>query len=201
MCELDGHPRSTNELGVHDCPGCSANLRSLSAPKRLNHMGAHILHDPTLDRSIERCGFCLRPSPTCVIKLQRSNKKFRIDMVHSTCIRLEKFSYARAAESTTSTPCTNVPLLCPLCLQNKPAVWKYSFEAHLQTCHPTVDRAPYEKLYTIPSSEVKQMQAVYRSRRNVPQKRNRKPSTLKISEARSTRMALYVNLSFLRTGS
>lgn len=49
-------------------------------------------------------------------------------------------NYKSATQSTKSSPCTNVPIYCPLCPLNfsgeLPAIWKYNAVAHLLYNHP-----------------------------------------------------------------
>ncbi|KAI0770900.1 hypothetical protein BD413DRAFT_553505 [Trametes elegans] len=48
-------------------------------------------------------------------------------------------SYSSACKTTTTTPCTNVPIHCPLCPPLSPGspvtIWKYNTMAHLLTAH------------------------------------------------------------------
>ena len=54
--DLDGHA---------DCPRCglAVKLDWKNTQHILEHMGAHILYDVTLNSSKEQCGLCLRPAP------------------------------------------------------------------------------------------------------------------------------------------
>lgn len=101
-------------------------------------MGAHILYDLTLSRTQELCGLCLRPSPICIIKLKKgrgATSSPSIDVKTSTCLNLLKFSYAPASRSTEKSPCSNVPIICPLCSPQDPAVWKYNLTLHFREKH------------------------------------------------------------------
>ena len=46
-----------------------------------------------------------------------------------------KFSYSITAESMSSSPCFDVPMICPLCSKTKPAVWRYFLKIHFQEKH------------------------------------------------------------------
>ncbi|KAK0438803.1 hypothetical protein EV421DRAFT_1714038 [Armillaria borealis] len=44
------------------------------------------------------------------------------------------FSYASASASNENSPCSNVPIVCPMCSQidpNTPAIWKYTAKEHM----------------------------------------------------------------------
>lgn len=60
-------------IEAHDCAKCGPNvkLNRSNAQRILEHMGAHILHDATLNRSQEVCGLCLRPSPMCRLLVKK----------------------------------------------------------------------------------------------------------------------------------
>jgi hypothetical protein len=52
-------------------------------------MGAHILHDATIDG--EACGLCLRPSPMCRLVLKKgrgADAGYSLDLKKSTCANL-----------------------------------------------------------------------------------------------------------------
>ena len=51
------------------------------------------------------------------------------------CLMKVKYSYGVAAESSPSSPCSNVPIACPLCSSAAPAIWKYFMKAHFQETH------------------------------------------------------------------
>jgi hypothetical protein len=99
----------------------------------LEHMGAHMLYDPSIDHSQELCGLCLRLAPMCMIFLKKgwgAAAGYSVDISQSTCINLMCFNYATAAWSSEVSPCSNIPILCPLCPTNSLAVWRYSMHSH-----------------------------------------------------------------------
>ncbi|KAF8152359.1 hypothetical protein B0H34DRAFT_724881 [Crassisporium funariophilum] len=98
----------------------------------LEHIGAHVLHDPSLDRSMPLCGLCLRPSPMCQFFLKKGKG------AHASGV---------ASESTASSPCSNVPIHCPLCPKSDPAIWRYFFRIHFQQKHPNAPLAQYENIW------------------------------------------------------
>jgi hypothetical protein len=83
----------------------------------LEHIGAHLLFDTSLDTSLELCGLCFRPSPPCIFYLRKGKgpgTSQQVDIQKSHCPNLIKaFSYHSAAVESSNSPCTNVPLICP----------------------------------------------------------------------------------------
>jgi hypothetical protein len=99
----------------------------------LEHIGGHVLvFDPKVDRTAHPCGLCLQPlaAPLCVrvfylTKGKGARGSPKIDQGCSVgCPMKLNFSYTVAAESSSSYPCSNVPVQCPLCPKILPAVWK-----------------------------------------------------------------------------
>ena len=47
--------------------------------------------------------------------------------------------YAKASKPSDQTPCTNIPLTCPMCPQDQqgqqPTFWKYNFIIHMSDKH------------------------------------------------------------------
>ncbi|KAF8261730.1 hypothetical protein EI94DRAFT_1605174 [Lactarius quietus] len=127
------HPNSKSS----DCSRCglSVTLNWKNGQHILEHMGAHIQHDGLLDSSEEICGLCLRPAPMCQLYLWKArgvSGSVTVDCKKSNCINLIHFSYAAASTSSESSPCSNIPITCPLCPDGNPAVWTYSLHAHFQ---------------------------------------------------------------------
>ena len=103
-----------------------------STHKVLEHIGAHLLFDTSLNASLEQelCGLCFHPSPLCIFYLRKgkgAGASQQVDIKKSRCPNLIKgFSYQSAAMESTSSPCTNVSLICPLCPSTSGAIWKYN---------------------------------------------------------------------------
>ncbi|KAN0138828.1 hypothetical protein V8E53_003216 [Lactarius tabidus] len=90
------------------------------------HMGAHIMFDMTLNTSEEYCGLCLCPLPMCQIYLNKgcgTSGRVSVDLIKSTCPNL-------VSHSSDQSPCSNIPVICPLCPAGSPAVWTYSLHSH-----------------------------------------------------------------------
>ena len=125
------------------CPQCSPAVSlDLSQGQRvLEHIGAHILHDPGITQSTEICGLCLRPPPFCKFFLSKGKGANRSQKINQTlfrgCLVKMKYSYSIAAESSPSSPCSNVPMTCPLCSKTAPKMWSYSCETCQKVESPT----------------------------------------------------------------
>lgn len=110
-----------------------------------NHVGKHILHslrdieDPVGDLQqhvgIEPCGFC--GLDACLTQLQQKNGKNTI--IPNCSYHYSGMNYKAASEFSTSAPCTNVPITCPLCPKSPQGdahtIWKYNALFHLACMH------------------------------------------------------------------
>lgn len=203
MCEAEGSSDAQSVLSPHAncCPRCpNVDLPRDSGQKVLAHMGAHILCDSNIDRALQPCGFCLRPSPICSFYLRKTTggSGLQIDLKASKgCINSSRIQYKKASESTASSPCSNVPIQCPLCSSSSPAVWKYNFAAHFATSHPNTSPTRYANLYEIPEAEKygmkshwKQIKTAKLAPSSAKSKKATAPVPLKISAAHSSRLAL-----------
>jgi hypothetical protein len=93
----------------------------------LEHISAHILHNPSIDHLSEPCGLCLQPASLCKIflkKMKGQKGNLTIDIKVSSCLNLVKFSITVIAECSDSSPYMNRPIICPYCgdLKLTPAV-------------------------------------------------------------------------------
>lgn len=166
----------------------------------LEHCGAHLLYDPSINRQHETCGLCMRPAPMCVFYLKKSNGKLQIDWVKSSCMHKISFQYSVAAASTAASPCSNVPIVCPICGLKRPAVWKYELEAHFRDFHRLSDPRSFPQRVEITEDEKMRLKEIWDARQNYPQRRNmkKKRNPLEISEAHSSRLALrYVTINHI----
>ncbi|KAI0259910.1 hypothetical protein BC834DRAFT_926047 [Gloeopeniophorella convolvens] len=173
----------------------SVDFTSMSGQRVLEHIGSHILHDPAVDRNIEPCGLCLRSYGVCQIYLRKNKGRHgnpKIDKDRSSCPSTVKFSYATAAKSSSSSPCSNVPLACPVCPSNSPAVWRYNLRAHFLRLHPSIPLQSYSHLWTLADSETTEMAPSRKNRlRQSDRSRKKKANNarLTISDAHSSRAA------------
>jgi hypothetical protein len=170
--------------------------------KILEHVATHLLFDTTLDTSRELCGLCMRESPLCVFYLRKgkgAGSAPQIDLRTSRCPNLTgKFLYAAAATERTNSPCTNVPIVCPLCPSTSPTVWKYSMKSHLARNHPSVRRSDLFPQYEISESEKAALKLQWEKRHKISQRRKSTSAHIPVSELHSSRLAFeYVRDQFI----
>lgn len=96
-----------------------------------------------LQIGLNPCGWCGRDG-MCTTHLfhmpptSKSKKKsIRID---SNCLyHYQGMNYVMASKTSDQTPCTNIPLTCPMCPQdqhgNRLTFWKYNFLLHMSDKH------------------------------------------------------------------
>ncbi|KAG6807755.1 hypothetical protein H0H92_006478, partial [Tricholoma furcatifolium] len=159
-------------------------------------IGAHVLYDKTVKREDEPCGLCLRPEIICKVYLKKgkgSKGGQKIDKDRSNCpLKLLRFNFAVAAVSTASSPCSNVPVLCPLCPKTAPAVFKYNWRAHFTNIHPHASYENYASIGNLTKFEKKEMTGIWKDRHRIPAKRiaKGKDLNLEVSIAHSSNGAL-----------
>lgn len=184
---------------MNSCSLCPQNFEFSSklGHRVLEHVGAHVLYDPTISREDEPCGLCFRPSSICRIFLARAlGGKLKIHAGRSAgCGNSQTFRYGVAAESTPTNLCSNVPVLCPICPEKtSPAVWKYNLRAHISSKHLTASLTRYAHLWEITKFEQGQMLSFWRERLIPVVRRTSKAdnNSLKfvISEAHTSTIAL-----------
>ncbi len=160
-----------------DCSRCGPSiiLNWKNGQRILEHMGAHILHDSRLDGSEECCGLCLCPAPMCQLYLQKARGiagSVLVDHKKSSCVNMIHFNYTTSSILSEASPCSNIPVTCPLCPNGSPAVWTYSLHAHFQGRHRLQSPAHFPIKVGLSQSEKNGMQQVWNSRFKV--KRHRK---------------------------
>lgn len=160
-------------------------------------MAAHIHYDPAVQKSKEPCGLCLQYDQ-CTIYLMKgkgANASPMIDKKSSKCTGLIDFNYTTAATSTAASPCSNVPLKCPLCPSSSAAVWRYNLCIHIQSSHPYTDLRDHKPLWKITNTEKRLLKEVWDTRLEAKKTRTRtskntQGAPLIISEAHSSRLTL-----------
>jgi len=73
------------------------------------------------------------------------------------CLIKMNYSYGTAAESTAFSPCSSIPIHCPICPKTNPAIWKYFMKVHSEGKHKNLDLTKYEHLCKISNFEVSEM--------------------------------------------
>ena len=180
---------------MHECPACEppVQLDTAHGQRVLAHIASHILHDPTLDKSQEPCGLCLRPANVCTIYLtRRTGRGYQWSLKYGGVVRCPNetnFSYSTAMVSSESSPCSNVPLQCPYCPDGSPAVWRYNLRVHFQLRHKGVDATKHEDLWKMTAEEAKAMAEIWKNRKKQPKRRGKgkQKVTLSVSEEHSSR--------------
>ena len=107
------------------------------------HMGAHLLHERPKFNAVMPCGFCggesaqkssdLSQLSGCAIWLLNGQPRMHCKLLGGDA---PKYSMKSAEKCTSSSPCTNRPMQCPLC-PKKPGVvhWKLNMPAHWERNH------------------------------------------------------------------
>ena len=155
------------DIGTSDCPRCSPTvpLDLLQGQYMLEHISSHILHDQSLDRTMPLCGLCLHPSPLCQFFLKKGRGMHASLTVNQAvskgCLIKLKYSYGVASKSTASSPCSNVPIHCPLCPKSDTVTWRYFFKVHFQQKHLNVPFAQYEKIWKLTTFELTEMKWIW----------------------------------------
>ena len=190
------------------CPNCKpvVTFNPSRRQRIIEHIGAHILHDPSVNRLTEPCGLCLQPAPSCKIVLKKAKGQMgslAVDMKASSCPNLVKFSVAIAAESSHASPCTNHPIVCPHChdsdSESSPVIWSYNFQSHMRRKHPRISLKDHRlsNISVLTNLEREGMERVWGNRlkqQKVHRKSQRAP--LVISETHRSRLVLKYELLF-----
>ncbi|KAJ7070269.1 hypothetical protein B0H15DRAFT_793726, partial [Mycena belliarum] len=207
ICEGDNDIEGLEASDSHTCSKCTQPFAlDVAHPQAvLTHMGAHILHDTTLNRTDQPCGFCGRPFPMCLFNLKKTADGVAVNLATSKgCPNfVKKFNYGIAARSTKTAPCSNVPLRCPECDSTDPTVGRYNLKQHLLQYHPLTPPAQYKALWEISDTESAAMLVVWEKMQEPARKKRatkKAKSTLRISDAHSSRLALVYVCQFVMSG-
>ncbi|EJD41274.1 hypothetical protein AURDEDRAFT_169660 [Auricularia subglabra TFB-10046 SS5] len=189
------------EQSRYRCSRCPSALLDEKDMRRIReHMGAHILHDEHFSGTTDACGLCLRTGGACLMFLKKGTGKNRliIDMQKSRCPNLfKRFSLKPASESKDSSPCSNAPVVCPVCdpKTSPAAVWRYCLRSHLLNVHGFAESGieKWRSLWEVDEQEDQDMQEIYSRRNKKPRKTKRKKAAsarkLQISATHSSRQA------------
>ncbi|KAF7358011.1 hypothetical protein MVEN_00848200 [Mycena venus] len=88
LCKNDSNGHSIDPEPQKCCSKCTPPVPlDISQGQRiLEHCGAHLLYDSSINRQHEHCGLRMRLTPMCVFHLKKSNGKPQIDWDKSTCL-------------------------------------------------------------------------------------------------------------------
>ncbi|KAK0450572.1 uncharacterized protein EV420DRAFT_1705203, partial [Desarmillaria tabescens] len=191
VCEQDGKEREVIDAAM--CTYCQPSVPlDKSAPRVLEHIGAHVLFDSNVDNDLEPCGLCLRPSPICTWYLRRSKGTgYQVDWKKSTCTNRIRFNYNVAAASSNTSPCSNIPIQCQHCPDKSPAVWSYNMVVHIKNKHPHVQPSSYKGAHETDEFEKGLMKNIWTNRHKRKEERKTQGGRrLVISEVHSSRLTL-----------
>jgi hypothetical protein len=86
------------------------------------------------------CGTCGRPTTegNCMVTVTSSHGVLKIS---SKCPEFTGITYGSALKGSKTTPCTNVPVVCELCIRSNNSnstcgIWRYNMDAHIKNLHP-----------------------------------------------------------------
>ena len=102
------------------------------------------------------------------------------------CLVKINYSYRVAAESSTSSPCSNVPIQCPICSKSEPAIWKYFMKMHFEEKHKNLwPFTNHKHLWKLSDFEMSEMKKIWEKRSKVTTKHTKKSNfpPLVISDA------------------
>lgn len=181
-----------------ECTKCypAVQIPAKNYQRVLEHNGAHILFDDSLQRADQPCGLCLRPFPMCTfVFLKRSGTAAarQIDWAQSKCLNALKFQMAAAMKSSEKSPCTNHLIECPL--QCGVVVWTYNLTAHYQgSYHNLSSLGNIPVFYRMAEHEMERMKTIWTNRQIQPTarplKKKKSRARLRISDAHRSIMAL-----------
>lgn len=155
-------------------------------------MAIHQLFDLQVNRDDIPCGLCLSTGSKCAIRLTKGkgrNGATRIDLKKSRCPNLLRIMFATASKFNLKSPCTNVPIQCPLCRDEADAVWKYNLESHITTVHPTAKLDLYSDLYEISRGEHIGLKTLSQIKERSTALKSRNLEDVNISEEHTTQFA------------
>lgn len=154
ICEDNSVPRGSIAT-QHRCNLCPSLALTVKSPGKLvEHMAQHVLFDREVLTRQSPCGFCCLGGNSCVVFLSKgrgAKASQTVDMAKTRCKNgnAVKLSMKTAKVSTASSPCSNVPINCPLCPSGSAAVWKYNLEGHLVDVHPMSNKDEHKHLYSL----------------------------------------------------
>ena len=89
--------------------------------------------DLFLKMGVNPCGWCGKEECKTQLTVTGNSTKITSDCAY----HYQNMKYRNAMTSTNQSPCTNVPLNCPMCPQSNITFWKYGFISHITDRHLT----------------------------------------------------------------
>ena len=129
-------------------------------------MAAHALHNQAAKGLVNACGLCLSMGQVCVFYLKKpkgTGRAYSVGTEKSRCPNMSLIKLGAASKSLKANPCTNVLIICPVCLKDFPAVWKYNLENHLMCMHQDQNVEDYASLFSITGLEKSSLKKMYKA--------------------------------------
>ena len=110
------------------------------------------------------------------MKGKGANGNVRVNSANSRgCLIKMNYSYRVTAESSASSPCSNIPLQCPICSKTEPAIWKYFMKLHFEEKHKNLRPfTKHEHLWKLTDFELSEMKKIWEKRSKVTAKRTKR---------------------------
>ena len=119
--------------------------------------------------------------------------RYSVDQKKSNCPNMVRFNYGNAATSSEASPCSNVPVTCPLCPTGSPSVWTYSLHTHFRECHRLTSIAHFPSRIHLSQSEKDSMQCIWKAclkqHKTYRSKNKLRNKPLAISQAHRSRLS------------
>jgi len=125
---------------------------------------------------IWNCIATLRPAGMCAISLKKGCGGlwgYTVDIKRSNCINLMRFQYVSAGTSSESAPCTNIPIICPICNPKSPVIWTYCLDSHFRN-HRELVPVDFPIKQQLSTSETEGMRTIWKNRYQIKKKQNLK---------------------------
>jgi hypothetical protein len=116
----------------------------------------------------------------------------QLDLAHTNCPKKAKIAYKAAAMSKNTSPCSNVPLNCPICPNGLPAIWKYNLKYHITVTHPESSPDDFTELWHVGDAEKVGMKQRWTHIKNPCTSKGKKvsKSAMVVSEGHSSHLAM-----------
>jgi len=153
-------PTHITYAGACGCGSCGLNRTEVKCPlcqkmcpslEMRQHMGSHILHNPSLFTTSNPCGFCGAEAGLCRSWLETSASTVK---PRTKCQLLGgvagegalKYNHASAKKMSGTAPCTNHLVECEFCApeqnQQRPVFWSYNLSHHHNCMHSSHAKPP-----------------------------------------------------------